>query len=54
MGKLRGTIELTKELNKEQIIEKAKKIINVASYLENKTIVKIIYIPNKILNFVIK
>ncbi len=53
-GKLRGTIEITKDADKELVLETAKKDENVAKYLAMGTLVKEIYVPGKILNFVVK
>lgn len=54
LGKLRGTIELTSDVTKDEIIELAKQLENVDKYLKDNEIIKVIYIPNKIVNFVIK
>ncbi|QKT05349.1 class I tRNA ligase family protein [Mycoplasma sp. OR1901] len=51
-GKARSEIKVSKDMNKEQIIELAK--TEASKWLENKTIVKTIFVPNKIVNFVIK
>ncbi len=53
-GKLRGTIEIPKDADKELVLETAKKDENVAKYLAMGTLVKEIYVPGKILNFVVK
>ena len=53
-GKLRGNIEIDENLSKEEILKLAKKEENVSKYLDNHEIVKEIYVPNKILNIVIK
>ncbi len=55
LGKLRGTlvINLNKNHSKDQIIELAKKIENVQKYINNKKIKKVIYIENKIINFIV-
>ena len=53
-GKLRGNIEIDENLSKEEIIKLAKQEENVSKYLDNHEIVKEIYVPNKILNIVIK
>ena len=54
LGKLRGTLELSEGLSKDQIIEQAKKLENVSKHLEGKDLVKVIFIPGKIINFVVK
>ncbi len=53
-GKMRGTIELPADLPKEEVIEAAKKNERIASFIDGKTIVKEIYVPNKIVNIVVK
>ena len=54
MWKLRSTIEVQKNASKEEVLEKAKQDPKVKKYLEWKTIVKEIYVPGKIVNFVVK
>ena len=54
MGKTRGTIEVAADISKEDFLNKAKADEKVAKYLDGKTIVKEIYVPGKICNFVIK
>ncbi|UUD35845.1 leucine--tRNA ligase [Mycoplasmopsis citelli] len=51
-GKLRSEISVNKDLTKEQILQIAKQ--NVQKWLENSTIIKEIFIPNKLINFVVK
>ena len=53
-GKVRGTIVIPNGCAKEEALEIAKKDERVASFLEGKTLVKEIYVPNKIVNFVAK
>ncbi|HOJ50221.1 MAG TPA: leucine--tRNA ligase [Spirochaetota bacterium] len=53
-GKLRATFETSIDENEEQIIAKAKEIENVKKHIENKTIVKTIFVKNKLINIVIK
>ena len=36
------------------IVEKSKKVENVIKYIENKKIIKNIYIKNKLINFITK
>jgi len=54
-GKLRGTVEIeANEVdNQPQIVEKAKADLNIAKYINNQKIKKVIYVPGKILSFVI-
>ncbi len=51
-GKRRDEIEVDKALSKDEILELAKK--NCAKWLENKEIIKEIYVPNKLINLVVK
>lgn len=53
-GKLRGKIEVAKSASKEEILALAKTEDNVAKHLEEKTIVKEIFVPNKLVNLVVK
>lgn len=53
-GKLRGTIKVKVDEEKEEILKLAKEEENVLKHIENKDIVKEIVIPNKIVNIVIK
>lgn len=52
MGKTRGTVEVPLDISKDEFLALAKE--KVAKYLEGKTIVKEIYVPGKICNFVAK
>lgn len=52
-GKLRGTIEVVPDLDKETVIEMARSEKTVAKFLDGQNIVKTIYVPNKIVNFVV-
>lgn len=53
-GKVRGKVKVEKGLSKEKLIEIAKQNERVQSYLEGKTIVKEIAVPEKLVNFVVK
>ena len=53
-GKLRGTINIPKDLSKEEIEKKAMENENVIKFTEGKEIVKVIVIPGKIVNIVVK
>lgn len=52
-GKVRGEIQVSNDTNKEAIIEAAKNEQKVAGYLEGETIRKEIYVPGRLVNFVI-
>lgn len=53
-GKVRGTVTLAKDADKDTAIAQAKQVPSVASFLEGKTIVKEIYVPGRIINIVAK
>ena len=53
-GKLRGTVTIPAQATKEEALEAAKANKNVASFIEGKNLVKEIYVPGKIVNFVVK
>ena len=53
-GKLRGTITVEKDASKEALEEEALKDENVIKHIEGKEIVKIIAIPNRIVNIVVR
>jgi leucyl-tRNA synthetase len=53
-GKLRGRFDLPKNQTQEAILEAAKKHPAISKYLENVSLVKAIYVPNKLLNLVVK
>jgi leucyl-tRNA synthetase len=51
-GKLRGTIVIARGEDKDSVLTKARE--RVSSYLEGKTVVKEIVIPDKLVNLVVK
>ena len=53
-GKVRGKIEVDSSISKEEMESKAFTIDNVKQYTENKEIIKVITIPKKIVNIVVK
>ncbi len=53
-GKVRGKVVLPLKATQEQAVEAAQKEESVARYLEGKKLVKVIFVPNKILNLVVK
>lgn len=53
-GKLRARLQLAKEQSQEEVFAAAKANAHVAAFLENKEIAKIIFVPNKLLNVVVK
>lgn len=53
-GKVRGRFELPKDQSQEVVLEAAKKHEGVARYVDGKEVVKVIFVPNKLLNIVVK
>ena len=53
-GKLRGKISLPKEHTKEEALSLAKDEEKVKKYLAEGEIIKEIFVPNKLINFVVK
>ena len=53
-GKLRGKIKVAVGAEKDEILTLAKNEDNVSKFLQDKEIVKEIFVPNKLINFVIK
>ncbi len=53
-GKKRGIFTIPINSNENTAIKEAKKIDNVSKYIENSTIIKNIYLKNKLINFIIK
>lgn len=53
-GKLRATIDFPKDSDELTVKTAAKKDSKILKYIENKTIVKEIFVKNKILNIVVK
>ncbi|SJZ51820.1 class I tRNA ligase family protein [Mycoplasmopsis verecunda] len=51
-GKVRGELQIFKSANKDEVLAQAKEI--VAKWIENKEIIKEIFVPGKIINLVIK
>jgi len=54
LGKVRWTIEINKNEDKDSVLQKAKNEKNVAKWLEWKELIKEIYVPWKIINFVVR
>jgi leucyl-tRNA synthetase len=53
-GKLRGRFDLPKDQPQEKILEAAKQNPHILKFLEGQTLEKVIFVPNKILNLVLK
>ena len=53
-GKLRGSLKVNLNEDKETIIDKAKKIENVEKFLSSDEVLKVIFVEKKLINFVVK
>ncbi len=51
-GKLRATVTMAKGLTQE--IVQAEAIKHIASWLQDKTIIKVVFVPNRLISFVVK
>ena len=52
-GKTRSILEVEDSFKESEIFEKAKKDKKISKYINNKIILKKIYVPKKVLNIVI-
>lgn len=53
-GKLRGTVKIAPNMNEADAARAAKEVENVARHLGNKNVVKTIYVPGRMINFVVQ
>jgi leucyl-tRNA synthetase len=53
-GKLRGTFKASPEISQENALKQAKELESVSKYLDGVKIIKEIYIPSKIVSFVVR
>ena len=53
-GRKRGIIEMPNNSEEKRVLKKCKEIENVAKYIANTTIIKNIYLKNKLINFITK
>ena len=53
-GKARGEVTISKSADQEAALEAARRNERVAAHLEGKEIVKVVYVPGKILNVVVR
>jgi leucyl-tRNA synthetase len=52
-GKVRGKIQVATDASEEDVISMAKQDEKVAGYINNQEIKKTIYVPNKLISFVL-
>jgi len=53
-GKTREIIEVKKDLDEKNVIDESRKYKKISTNLENKKIIKIIFVKNRIINYLIK
>ena len=53
-GKKRGILTMPVNTEENVVLEQSKKIENVSKHIEDKIIIKNIYIKNKLINFITK
>ena len=53
-GKLRGTIQVALDSGQETVVAAAKANEKVAKFLEGMEVVKVIHVPNKLVNLIVK
>ena len=53
-GKLRANINISKDLEEKDVVSEALSLDNVEKYTSDGNIVKTIYVPNRLLNFVVQ
>jgi leucyl-tRNA synthetase len=53
-GKLRANINIAKDLDEKDVISEALSLENVEKFTSQGNVVKTIYVPNRLLNFVVK
>jgi leucyl-tRNA synthetase len=54
MGKLRATLSVKPGLSQEEIQTQAMQDPNVSMHVSGKEILKVIYVPDRLINFVVK
>lgn len=53
-GRVRGTVQVPREAGEEEVKEELLKVDSIRRHIDNKEIVKEIYIPGRIMNIVVK
>lgn len=51
-GKLRGTVEVSKDISQEDAEKVGRNVAAVSKFLEGKSVKKVIFVPGRILNFI--
>ena len=53
-GKTKELIEIEKDLNEKEAVNESKKNKKISDNLENKKIIKTIFVKNRIINYLVK
>ena len=53
-GKLRAQLKVDVDAHEQEVVEQAQQDDNVTKYLENKQVIKTVYVPSKLVNFVVR
>jgi leucyl-tRNA synthetase len=52
-GKLRGTVEVSKQISQADAEDAGRSIASVSKFLDGKPVKKVIFVPGRILNFIL-
>ena len=52
-GKLRGTLEIDPDTPQEEVISQARQVESVSRFLKDRGEKKVVYVPNRTVNFVV-
>ncbi len=52
-GKMRGSVEVDKEISQDGALEAARSVPSISKQLEGKEVMKIIFVPGKIINIIV-
>jgi leucyl-tRNA synthetase len=52
-GKMRGTIDVVRDMSQDDVLVQAHQIPSIAKYIEGGEIARVIFVPNKIINIII-
>jgi len=53
-GKMRGSLEVPMETDEKQALDQVKEVAKISKWIEGKQVVKVIFVPQKILNVIVK
>lgn len=53
-GKLRDTILISKEASEQEVLKLTRQSKKINTYLDGKNIIKVIFVPGKVINFIVK